>query len=421
VIRNLGVIVGVVVLAATTAACGGGGFGRLRALDNSGVYGETAYPSEAELLTARSEQLRIIEPYVHLGTGEENSAIFQIQLSVPQPSQSNSAAAPGQPLIGEAIGISASSRSVPLTPERYTRLLHSYVEARVQQVDRLCDAYFDELQGLAGTMNFGRSTANSLADFGLSAMGLYGAPAEQLALLSAGRAGANAVANAAELSLFISPEPSLVRGLIEARQDQMLSQNPTSAISRHSEAEAFVRRYASTCMPVGIRQIVNDAINRETEVRSTDATTPEAVSFLDSLRTVLNLGAPDAAAIDSLTMDDAAHLIWLLELPRDCFADPQGAGCEAWRAVAGRLPRPLAEQIQNTRSLESIRAILTTARLNWPGLERRFRDLQSSYATEQEALARQVEAEARRLQQLEGREATGEETPPPEPSPTDEG
>lgn len=418
-IRNLGSIVLVVALASATGACTSTGmFSRLQSLDNRGVYGPNAYESEAALLTARSEQLRIIEPYVHLGTGAGESALFQIQLSVPQTAQSNADAGSPQALIGETIGLSTPINPVPLTPQRYTRLLQNYVEARVQQVDRLCDAYFDELQSLAGTMNFGRSTANSLADFGLSAMGLYGAPAEQLALLSAGRAGANAVANAAELSLFISPEPSLVRGLIEARQEQMLSQHPTSGISRHSEAEAFVRRYAATCMPVGIRQIVNDAINRETEVRSTDARSPEAVSFLDSLRTVINFGAPEAEAVSGLTLDDAAHLVWLLELPRGCFANARGEDCELWRTVAGRLPGPLSEQIQRTQSLESIRTILMTARLNWPGLERRFNELRTSYRTEQEAVARQraeADAEAQRLQQL--RDATPPEnvSPPPEP------
>lgn len=416
-IRKLGSILCVLVLGAATGACNGTGmFSRLRSLDNDGVYGANAYESESALLTARSEQLRIIEPYVHLGTGADDSAVFSITLSVPaQRDQSADATTPSA-LIGEDIQLASGAGPVPVTSDRYALLLRSYVEARVQQVDRLCDAYFDELQSLAGTMNFGRSTANSLADFGLSAMGLYGAPAEQLALLSAGRAGANAVANAAELSLFISPEPSLVRGLIEARQEQMLSQHPTSQISRHSEAEAFVRRYATTCMPVGIRQIVNDAINRETEVLTPPARSAETVSFLDSLRTVINLGAPESEAVSSLTLDDAAHLIWLLELPRDCFANAQGEDCALWRAVVGRLPGALAQQVQRTQSLESMRTILMTARLNWPGLERRFNELRTSYRTEQEAVARQREEEARRLQQLQDA-AQPDVLTPPEPAP----
>jgi len=334
----------VVLLCVSVGGCTNGSlFGNLRP-QQVDIWADPIYAQERDRLTYSSEVLSRVEPFV----GKTDADLYVVLRPEAGAIPDRLSADPAE-LLTYSIGIrgqvDASEVGVfALDSTTYNLLLKDYLGDRVVQVNRLCDAYFGQLDGIAGGADFGQSALNTIGDYSSVIMGLTGSPAKALAVLAGTQAALNETVDAATVLLLLSPAPSTVRGLVDARQRRILSdansgtlRNPT-----HQNIESLVQSYALACTPVGIRAIINDAVTERTRAEDPDRTTIAGQSLLVGLESLLNNGATTANRVGTLDEEAAAHLLWLSRTP-DCDA----AACPVRQVVSARAPNLVAAYDRN--------------------------------------------------------------------------
>lgn len=333
-----------ILLCVLTGGCANGTlFGNLRP-HQVDIWSDPVFAQERARLTYNSEVLSRVEPFV----GKDDADLYVVlrpeTVTVPDTLHNDQAE-----LLTYSIRIRGQANAneagvFALDSTTYNLLLKDYLGDRVVQVNRLCDAYFSQLDGIAGGADFSQSALNTIGDYSSVIMGLTGSPAKALAVLAGTQAALNETVDAATVLLLLSPAPSTVRGLVDARQRRLLSDanNDVLRSPTHQNIESLVQSYALACTPVGIRAIINDAVTERTRAEDPDRTTIAGQSLLARLESVLNNGATNANRVGTLDEDAAAHLLWLSRTP-DCAA----ATCAVRQVVSARAPNLVAAYDRN--------------------------------------------------------------------------
>lgn len=140
----------------------------------------------------------------------------------------------------------------------YPTLLAAYAAGRRDQVDGLCTRYFSGLQQLAGGAQWGQAQLGVVSRLASLIMGLSGASARDMALLTGANAAVGDSFAAARSALSLSPSPEAIHRLVRARQAEVLA--GPAPFARFEDAERHVRAYAHPCTPGGMRELVDEAL-----------------------------------------------------------------------------------------------------------------------------------------------------------------
>lgn len=348
--------------------------------DEVNVWSDPVFENETARLTYNSELLSRVEPfvsnqrasdlYVTVRTGlQETSGPINFSIDRLPAYYITVRSAPAE---GE-FGV------FPLDSTSYNGLLKDYLGDRVVQVNRLCDAYFRELDGIAGGADFGQASLNTLGDYGSVIMGLTGSPAKSLAILAGTQAALNETVDAATVLLLLSPAPSTVRALVDARQRRLLSDADDDILrtATHQKVETLVQAYALTCTPVGIRAIINEAVTERTRAEDPDRTTIAGQTLLVALEGALNVGLPVAERVGSLDEETAAHLLWLSRTA-DC-ADEGNPLCAVRERIVARMPKIVAAFDKNrAAAVTKLEELASTE----PSIRSRATGLDTAYLAE---------------------------------------
>ncbi|TAJ65401.1 hypothetical protein [Brevundimonas sp.] len=413
-----------ILLCVLTGGCANGTlFGNLqpRQVD---IWSDPIFAQEKARLTYNSEVLSRVEPFVGK-TEADLYVVLRPETDIFPTALNND---PGDLLtytiMTRGEGNTADPGVFALDSSTYNLLLKDYLGDRVIQVNRLCDAYFRRLDGIAGGADFGQSALNTIGDYSSVIMGLTGSPAKALAVLAGTQAALNETVDAATVLLLLSPAPSTVRGLVDARQRRLLSEANSDVLRRptHQNIESLVQSYALACTPVGIRAIINDAVTERTRAEDPDRTTIAGQSLLAGLESVLNNDATTVNRVGTLNEDAAAHLLWLSRTP-DCAA----ATCAVRQVVTARAPSLVAAYDRNRETVVAKLAELAVAE---PSVGARASALETAFldAAERRRQADRDEENARLKQENDALRlrlqapaagtpmpgATAEETPTPE-------
>lgn len=327
---KLGVVAGLILLSGCSSVS------RNLALNRPVVWQSSAYSEANQQLTRRSEALREAAPLVDRDTALRVNVVFATPNPLPE-------AKPG-PLAGFTYEIGAdygrNGAGLKLDRNLYNQMLQSYASDRRAQIDKLCIAYFQSLDDMAGATRFAQNEINSVGDFAAVVMGITGSPAEHLAILAGAQALTNDSFDAVSAMMLLSPPPSVVFDLVKSRQRDIAAAAWVGGFATIGDAELFVSQYATTCVPVGIRAIVTATIaNRATEANPDVMSAGQQASVL-LVRQALNQDLPVADQLTSLTTDEAAFAVWYLGLP-DCGTDLSASACADQKHIKDSVSAPL--------------------------------------------------------------------------------
>lgn len=205
----------------------------------------------------------------------------------------------------------------------HRQAVDAYLEGRIQQIDKLCDAYLHTLAEMGDTSRWTRTQFNAVADVGSMILGLAETPAQQLAYLAAGKSLYNQSADNLESYLLLTPSADKIERLVYSAQSD---HRGLLAVVRQSDDRAFwattsrwIQDYAAFCTPRGIRGLLNVAIEKQT---------PAPASF----------GAGEAAAALGFGME-ASLRAFASEMSEKTdswpsLSDPTVLGSLAWKLDA---------------------------------------------------------------------------------------
>lgn len=331
------------------------------ALNRPVAWTPATYSETNQQLTSRSEALREAAPFVDQETDLRVSISSDKGPILPEGSAPT-------PNAGFTYVISADGDGLELDRGLYNRLLQSYASDRRSQIDKLCIAYFQSLDDMAGATRFAQNEINSIGDFAAVVMGITGSPAEHLAILAGAQALTNDSFDAVSAMMLLSPPPSVVFDLVKSRQRELAAAAWQNGFATIGEAELFVSQYATTCVPVGIRAIVTATIaTRATEANPDIMSAGQQASLL-LIRQALNQELQPADQLTSLSTDEAAFAVWYLGLP-DCGTDLTVVACTVQRHIKESvssglwkaLTTPVANPGTRARLVGSIQAVVDNA------------------------------------------------------------
>lgn len=221
----------------------------------------------------------------------------------------------------------------------HRQAVDAYLEGRIQQIDKLCDAYLHTLAEMGDTSRWSRTQFNAVADVGSMILGLAETPAQQLAYLAAGKSLYNQSADNLESYLLLTPSADKIERLVYSAQSD---HRGLLAVVRQSDDRAFwattsrwVQDYAAFCTPRGIRGLLNVAIEKQT---------PAPASF----------GAGEAAAALGFGMEASLR----------AFASEMGAKTDSWPSLSDpTVLGSLAWKLDAQTSLTEVQKKFVTDRL----------------------------------------------------------
>lgn len=221
----------------------------------------------------------------------------------------------------------------------HRQAVDAYLEGRIQQIDKLCDAYLHTLAEMGDTSRWTRTQFNAVADVGSMILGLAETPAQQLAYLAAGKSLYNQSADNLESYLLLTPSADKIERLVYSAQSDHRGR---LAVVRQSDDRAFwattsrwVQEYAAFCTPRGIRGLLNVAIEKQT---------PAPASF----------GAGEAAAALGFGMEASLR----------AFASEMGAKTDSWPSLSDpTVLGSLAWKLDAQTSLTEVQKKFVTERL----------------------------------------------------------
>ncbi len=262
-------------------------------------------------------------------------------------------------------GIQAAPRDRGFNREWLSRL----ASGRKRQVDMLCGRFFYSLSDASDGAGFTRNSINILTNTITTLMGLFEAPARDIAVVSGLQLGVNDWQSELEQLLLFTPSPQALRTLVEEEQRRYLSNNSQSWTEPTDleQVREFVEGYAHQCTPMGIRATLEQTIQDRGGRNSTD---PERNTVLavqrDALSTALRRVAdnmdPPLAGAASFELNEAslAHLLWWA---RAYSAGAQAEAEEALREVragAAELEPILSDPGSLSAVAEQVRATIGT-------------------------------------------------------------
>lgn len=244
-----------------------------------------------------------------------------------------------------------ATSAVDYTKTDYTA---KFLDRSMIVIDSNCAGYLSSLDRMGATSRFSRSQVNAVFNYLAVLMAMAGDDPEQLGYLNAAAGLFNTSADNLETLVLISPTPSRLTPLVEQAQAAARQQLPgireANDNERLSSAVRWVQQYAAMCTPRGIRQLLDNAIDTETE----DGTTPPQV--IDAARRlgpgiaiVLAKMAPQATDTDmwkKLLQDQRVlgAVVWLIRDPKQVVGDdPKAQARQAY--LEGLLGKPLYDTL----------------------------------------------------------------------------